>query len=217
MDYDELLDRFKSKDELREPMMQAHLDGDIVVATDGHVLITVPMSKLKRTYAPVPQYPNWKSILPSSSLPLEEWVTIKTAELRDKYNQIPMVDVTEDCETCDGHGEIMTLDYDTRECPTCKGIGECKATPPQQEKDMCWSVKINQTHFMPHVLERLLVAADVANATEIVFDVFGVTTLARTMFDDVAVLIMPMRYDATSPTCKGDIEVFPIQSEKPNV
>ena len=48
--YDSIIPLFVSQDGLRSELMLPHLDGEDVIATNGHILVQVPKNKLSDKY-----------------------------------------------------------------------------------------------------------------------------------------------------------------------
>src|SRR3990167_1645230 len=115
---DDILQKYVSKDALRESLQSVHVIGDYAYATNGHVGIEVPLSLLSRKYAPVDGYPNLKALLDDST---EVIARVDSAKMRAAIEARGMrpVYASADCSKCYGDGRIV--------CDECGYGHKCKA------------------------------------------------------------------------------------------
>jgi len=132
--YDQILNLFVSKDDLRDWMLTPAFTGNLVFATDGSAAVFLDKSQCSLDY---PLYKEKEDIhqylLPESNQNLK----IPVSDLVDFFGKVPLVaeeittTSTERCSACDGYGEVdfeffhNGETYETEaECPVCDGSGK---------------------------------------------------------------------------------------------
>lgn len=148
--YDSIIPQFLSSDELRPALMKPHLDGDNVVATNGHILIIIPVNKLSEQYVPSAGYPNYKSILPKLSTLLLVPQKISVGTMKEVLREIPKIPLKIECVSCDGCG-----------CYKCAGKGEITIPNKYQYDWVRHKIKIGGAYFNPNYIEVILNVAAV--------------------------------------------------------
>ena len=187
MNYDDILPLFISKDELRTELQFVHNTGEYAVATNGHILIEIPISKVKGKYISVERYPNYKTVMPKQSDYFKEAKLITAESIREVLQGVPMRKEILECQKCEGNGF-----YGHGDCEACKGKGEIEGT------DMIFDlsthkVKIGEGYFNPNYVEVLLKVAQVSNIGVILQRAGSETKANQFEIDDVKILIMPTR------------------------
>lgn len=190
MNYDDILPLFLSQDELRPELQFVHNTGEYAVATNGHILIEIPLSKVKKKYNSVERYPNYKSVMPKESDYFKEAKLITAESIREVLQTVPMRKEMIEYVKCEGSG--WNHDTASGDCEACKGKGEVEG------KDMIFDlsthkVKIGEGYFNPNYVEVLLKVAQVSNTGVILQRCTSETKANQFEIDDVKILIMPMR------------------------
>lgn len=120
---DEIIKKFCGDDDLRPNMMLPIIDGDNIVATNAHVIISAPKSYFNKLYAENGLFPDYKKVIPDhfKGALLAVIDTIKIAEIIKPIANIP---VYEDCDNCKGKGDIYcNACRHSHECESCDGTG----------------------------------------------------------------------------------------------
>ena len=114
--YDQALQLFVSKDELRPKMLTPCQRGDFVYATDAYAAIKVPVSKPRFDYS---QTHDFYEIEPLFQKDQNYNKMVDFAPITEWFNTVPTDNKYEECPRCEGLGEIY--------CECCKNNNECKA------------------------------------------------------------------------------------------
>jgi hypothetical protein len=190
---DNLLKTFCGTDELRPTMMAPNLsnDGKFVVATDAHLLIRVPVSRLKETYTNSPKYPNWEAIFPKEV----EWNLndeIKIELLKEILSRFTPIPTYNECEVCNGDGDMECNMGHMHDCLTCDGTGEGSIVTGYEIDSLNYSITIYDIGFNPNYLSRIIEICD-AHGTDS-FILKRAIPMRSAIFEikDTHVLIMPL-------------------------
>ena len=124
--YDELLNYFVSTDELRPVLQEPCLNGDYVVATDGHKAIKIPISLLENEYKVSEKYPNLQKIIDDSLRDHKCDGIIRLADLKEVFSKFEEIDDYGICLMCDGDGTHECECGHRHECQECDGTGDGK-------------------------------------------------------------------------------------------
>ena len=196
--YDSIIPQFISYDELRPALTKPHLDGDNVVATNGHILIIIPVTKLSNQYHPSEGYPGYKSILPRISSLYLSPKRILVEAAREYLQEIPKVPTVVECVSCDGFG-----------CKKCADKGEIVIPNKYQYDWVHHKIKIGESYFNPNYIEVILNVAAVNSSKSLYQHAGGeekptlLSFSKRPYSRNVHMLIMPIR----CRTSVGDLEV----------
>lgn len=194
--YDSIIPQFVSTDEWREPMMKPHLDGDKVIATNGHIMIIVPVKKLSKLYHPSAGYPKYKEVLPREDKLFPSPLRISVEKMRAVLSEVPKVPVKIDCSICEGNGYFIVkndLDVlDSKSCEYCDGEGDVDS----KELHYDWvhhKIKIGEGYFNPDYIEVILNVAEINDTKFLNLRNSDETKANQIEFDDILILIMPVR------------------------
>lgn len=186
---------FLGRDSMRPEMMQFHLDGDNVVATNAHIMIIAPKSMFDLTdIASVDGYPNYKNVIPES---LSETHRVNVADAIAILDKLPKDRhaVCEDCKDCEGVGEVdCPCCGKADKCFTCNGTGDGKVLYTEYVIDEYqYTAKVGSEYFNPQYMMYLLQVANNAYCKEMVC-MFSQTNRGCVYFaGGVVMMIMPLR------------------------
>lgn len=116
---------FLSKDDYRPAMGEVRLVDKYVYATDAHILIRVNSDLVPSDFYKVEseyKYVDVKSAVDRHSVPDHEF-ELSVSSVIDIYDKMPRVKVYDDCDQCDGYGEI-----ECDHCHHCEKCEECNGT-----------------------------------------------------------------------------------------
>lgn len=202
---DDILQKYLSKDALRENLQSVHVDGDCAYACNGHIGIEVPLSLISREYTPVDGYPNLKALLDDSTEVIA-WVDANEMRTAIEARGMRPVYADKDCTKCYGEGEIVCDECGYgHKCKTCGGKGYIENRKViGQEVDVPSDVyaRLLGAYFNPNYL---LVLCDTADTVD---GVIRVTRLANAEeWIAMAFRIGAMR-GVIMPTLANDLEDF---------
>lgn len=185
---DNIIRKFCSKDQTRPALMRPHLDEEIVISTNAHVLIMCPLIHLSGQYYASDNFPNYKAIIPIESeynydniINSTSWDFIK--------KDIPIVDVFEECEYCKCTGEVKcNLGYN-HECENCTD-GHTRVIIGKEYDYEKYLIKIGDCIFNPNYVDLLFDVATFFN-TNIIVKKLVAHKICLFIINDVKVLLMP--------------------------
>lgn len=113
---------FISYDKLRPELCKLHLDGDYVVATEGHVLAFAPSNQFDLTdIHAVDKFPKWHNLVNFKAV---KQYQIPLDFIREQIAKASKVKIhqREKCTDCDGKGEITCYHCNhAHDCDKCNG------------------------------------------------------------------------------------------------
>lgn len=119
MKYDNLLQHYVSRDELRSGLLQSKEEGEFVFASDAYQVIRIPKSLLEKEYPPRPESPTFSRLWPTPERMLSVPKKIDVSKLKSLIGSIPFIEQyeREECDKCDGRGTI--------DCHCCGQLTNC--------------------------------------------------------------------------------------------
>ena len=136
------------------------IDGDKVVASNGHMLIVAPISLFEMKYEGITdQYPEYKKVIPEYGADV-----LFTTDAKFIYEEAMMLmhlDRYSDCERCEGEGNLYTNLRNEVECDECGGtghdefLGHLIPVPHAKDKskEKTFLFTINEVPFSPNLME----------------------------------------------------------------
>jgi hypothetical protein len=199
----QLLEHFTEKNGNRHWMKYPFNFKGRTCATNGHILISMPMQGEYEDLS------NDRAIGNVCPMGKSMEATIAVDEIRQKLKGFPMVDgfdveeVESKCETCEGKG-VVEYEFFHRKvyfkkfnCPDCNGEGvdiiEKKNPNGKREYDAAQRFQIGVCVYHPDLVGKLLIAADFLGSKEI--SVLNQSSAkGPTLFgiNDVEIIMMPM-------------------------
>lgn len=174
-----------------------------VWATDGHILIKIPLERLSEEYETgtlsLPVYSSNKN---------KKKITLSSLEnaLSDcpQEEEEIIVEKEKECKECKGTGEVDWEYHDSNghyhikgfDCPVCDGSGvsenEVRKKTGRMVISDCSIIKINQAYFRAGYLRVLKMAMEhlEVNVAEITLN--GIHDPAQIEIDDLCIIIMPI-------------------------
>ncbi|MDD5006577.1 MAG: hypothetical protein PHS33_08790 [Candidatus Omnitrophica bacterium] len=192
--YDEIIPEFLSDDDCRQALMKPVLIEEHVFASNGHIAIKIPVSKLLKTYESNPNYPDIVSLYEKVEGLFQSPIIYKVENISELLKQVPLTDVETQCTNCQGTGSIWSKD-DSKEPETCK-ICDGSGYVATGKKEYDWQnhkIQIGLAYFNPNYVEKLLNVATINDIKE-VKHVYG-TPMSKHLFiiDDLEIIMMPIR------------------------
>lgn len=161
-----------STDSTREHLLQPFRQEGHLIASDGKILISVPLSHFpEKTWTTYPEYdeipvePKFKAITP-----IPQPMVRTTTWLRNIFNQAPSIPVLT-CNDCQGTGRVIYSYLERAEdieheleatCPVCFGTGKNPQTIHGKDEQTAFRldkqlplVSVNVTHKLLQVLREL--------------------------------------------------------------
>lgn len=214
---DFLLSLFTGNDELRPNMMFPNLEGGIVGASDGHVLVSIPENELILKYNTNEKYPNTAKLFsdfekgPLCSIKVKVEILAKElAKCRMIADQLVLK-----CKECGGTGNVeweyedskRRTHYAQHDCPLCEGAGQDEKDHPfarirllsfEKDGDTVIQIRIGDLYFHPFQIYRLFMVASLKGYKEIeIFykkHEYGQTV---SYFSNIKVMVMAMLNEQT--------------------
>lgn len=214
---DFLLGLFTGNDDLRPNMMFPNLEGDIVSASDGYVLVSIPENELILKYNTNEKYPNTPKLFsdfekgPLCSIKVKvETVAKELAKCRMIADKLVLK-----CKECGGTGNVeweyedkkRETHYAQHDCPLCDGTGQDEKNHPfarirllsfEKDGDTHVQIKIGDLYFHPFQIYRLFMVAALKGYKEIeIF--YNKQSYGQTVsyFDNIKVMVMAMLHEET--------------------
>lgn len=196
---DNQIQQFCSTDSRRPLMCEPWIDDENVIATDAHLLLVAPRGYINESYSKCEgKHPAYKKVIPPHEK--KQIISISSKYLLDECLILPSEDVYEECELCEGVGQLETKKtYKTIDCPECDGTGEDDfignliPIPYEMEdqEEPCYLVKIQNTYFDPNLLLKVSRLA-VYLETDIQFVLINQSAACVAYLNEIMVLIMPI-------------------------
>lgn len=208
---DFLLGLFTGSDESRPALMFPNLKDDLVYASDGHVLISIPEDELTLKYNSVEKYPNGYKLV--SDMEKETLRSIKV-DIETLAKELVRCRFEADkvilkCKECNGSGNVeweyedreRDTHYKTEDCPLCDGTGKDEQNHPfpkmiissfDKEENII-QISVGDLLFHPYQLYRLFMVA-VSKGYEEIEIFYNPYKYGKTLtyFGNVKVLVMAM-------------------------
>lgn len=201
---DSQIQQFCSTEESRKLICKPWVDDENIIATTAHILLIAPKKYVNGSYVKCEgEHPAYKKVIPPhDKMPI---ITIPYKYLLDELLILPSEDIYEDCELCEGEGELTTKkSYKTVDCPMCDGtgddsfIGNLIPAPNRMEdqENACYLIKIQSTYFDPNLILKVCRLAAFLE-TDIQFVKLNEQSACIAYINEIMILIMP-RYKGDS-------------------
>lgn len=193
MKYDNLLQHYVSRDELRSGLLQPKEEGEFVFASDAYQVIRMPKSLLEKEYPAHPKAPSFSAIWPTPGRMLSVPKKIEVSKLKSLIGSIPLVEEDEkvECSKCEGDGQVeCPCCGNFSDCNKCHGTGEASSGKKIKVADERFKLIFSGIPFLPEFFENVLRCADVTGeGVEILTQIDQKMMLLRT--GSIEIGIMP--------------------------
>lgn len=189
--YPELIRLFLADDDFRPMMQNPHSDGEFIWATDGYIMIRLPLSYYPEC-AQQEKYFDVQSALNKSFKETKPVGRILLSDIEEVMSKKPMVNVYAKCTECNGDGEVLCeFCHHSHDCDECYGTGRTNqliGTEPSYR----YSIGINHQAFQAKYILTVQKAMRLLKAVEAVFHQ-GTAEKSSThlLIGDVIILLMP--------------------------
>jgi RNA polymerase subunit RPABC4/transcription elongation factor Spt4 len=184
--YDLILPYFTGREDLCPPLGYVHNGGDgYVYATDGHILIRVPVEKVTKLYEAIKGYPKaGDKMRVAIEKAGDKTATIDTADLVRVLAGLSWhrVMTSDECPQCDGKGEYerececeycgSVYEEAAAKCPNCGGTGEVNLRIKEfslLKSDDRYGIKIGDEVYWADPIQRVVIAALALQAERITY------------------------------------------------
>lgn len=197
----------------------AVIDGDYLIATNGHTLMKAPAKYFNPTYEKITdKFPDYKNIIPEHD-PTQVLFTVSGNVINDEANILPRNNEYTECDMCEGDGNLYTVNQKSVDCPDCDGSGNdeflgCLIPTPkieQHEKgEPSFYFKIKNTLFNPNLLQN--VAWLSIHHKQPISWIINKEEASNVVYvGDIMVIVMPVYKNSEDfKDYKGDLQIIEI-------
>lgn len=162
--------QFTSNNAAEEYINHVFRQDGYVVATDGHIMLRIPVGDVVNGDAIAEQsLPHVKSVIPTA---FDKPTTLSIKKIKNAIKKAPMVDAQEECPECGGGGTVIwtyegtNKDYEHEfRCPCCRGSGYIPTTgdkvPDPKQQFVMFDV-----YYATKDLQRLIRAITLCGVTQ---------------------------------------------------
>jgi len=213
---DELLKEFTSDDELRDVLQKPNANENYVYATNGHILIRVPVSQCKEKYKSNEKFPDCENIIKQALSNNALKSNVKIADLQKALDIVPRENVYEesyqDCVNCDGVGLIVCSECNGKyTCDECGGSGEILKKNSKvigtRYKFGKW-LKIGNDVFVPEYIERIYRVANYMHKKSVQLK-YSAKCFEKllVLINDIVIVLLPGRITTPESIVKSGIKL----------
>jgi hypothetical protein len=181
-------------DKRRPALMQLHLDGDHVVATDCYILMAAPVKYFVMTeIKPVENYPEYKKVFPDYGNNTIHTVNVKHfIEMYDDVAENLYLHI--DCEDCDGVGSLECDLGHTHDCETCDGTAQTKTSTiiGKSVPYSKYTVKIHDSFIKPDLIYKACIIAQAIGIETLEFKHLDGNKPAVALAGDIKFVMIPL-------------------------
>jgi hypothetical protein len=191
MNYDHFLPAFCGIFE-SQGLTKPCTNGDYVFATNAHIAIKVPKSKLLGSYEIIEKYPDVQKCFDDAMAIYTCDQTIDISKVIHLFDAMPRVPKYESCENCNGSGRYICFECSKEhKCGYCNGKGHSD-TQIGTQLDMNTRFKMGQGIFLAKTFEPILkISREIAEPLQIKANSEMGATVIKC--NDVDMIIMPNR------------------------
>jgi hypothetical protein len=198
--YDLILPFFAGEDDSRPALNYVHNAGNgYVYASEGHILIRVPVEKVTKQYGSIPGYPDAERVI-QNAIDREgnRTATLETNDLMQALSRVAWrrVITADECPDCDGTGDIECEHCENKyDCKKCNGSGKVNIrvkefSLPQSAEN--YGIEIARSTYKANFLQRIAIAAQMLQAEQITHRYRKAGEAGAFSFSGLDILLIPV-------------------------